>query len=153
MEKKTLDQLAKEFKATEEVIYFEPRGDTDSAVKFKEFVVTHGHKIDRDTAQAIISGYMTAAEMELRKQLRMMINNKSQILFDKHGNECTALPATDVMRAVLEDQEFLLLVGHIRSMIHERTSWIEKMIFTSDDEYFMSAGKRLSTAILIDIEK
>jgi hypothetical protein len=121
MNQKTLDQLAEEFKSTEEVIHFEPRSDTDSAVKFKEVVAAHGHEIDRDTAQAIIGGYMTAGEMELRKQLRTMINNKSQVLFDKHGNECTALPATDVMRAVLEDPEFILLSGHIRSMMHERT--------------------------------
>lgn len=34
----------------EEVIYFEPCGDTDSAVKFKDFVVQHGYEIDRETA-------------------------------------------------------------------------------------------------------
>lgn len=122
MDQKTLDQLAEEFKATEGVVYFEPRGDTDSATKFKEFVLTHGYEIDRDTAQAIIGGYMTAGEMELRKHLRTMINDKSQVLFDKHGNECTVMPATDVMRAVLEDPEFILLAGHIRSLRNERVN-------------------------------
>lgn len=152
MDQKTLDQLAEEFKTTEEVIHFEPRGDTDSAVKFKEFVSARGYDIDRDTAQAIIGGYMTAGEMELRKQLRIMINQKSQVLFDQHGNECTAMPATDVMRAVLEDPEFILLAGHVRSLQNERVHGIGSVksttMFLSFPVIEKSASINLETGVV-----
>lgn len=57
---------------------------------------------------------ISAEEKELRKLLRKQITDVGDELFDKHGNKCSAVTITNVIRILLEKNDIHKTVGEIR---------------------------------------
>jgi len=141
-----LDGLAAEFKK-----HFDSSDGKDPALFFKDFAIAHNETVSDDEAFGAVYGNLTFVEVALCKQLRELITNKSEVLYDEYGNECMAMPVTDVMRAALEDPEFILLAGHIRSLRNECVNGVDgakgTMMYLSFPVPEKSASINLETGV------